>query len=390
MNSLQLGVIGLGSVVREIYQNLYFHSAYSSEIHIAAVCDVDQTAVSDFAEQFSIPVERCFSSYQDMIAAVELDAVAVNTPDHLHKAPVLCAFDAGLDVLLAKPLAHSIGDAHEIIARRGSSQRFLGVDFHKREDPRIREARSRFQNGDYGQFQSSVWYMLDRLMAADPNHVPRFFTSTDFASRNTPVSFLTVHMADAFISIVELEPVELKAIGYKQKLPSLRPIAVDGYDLIDTEIIFENGGVCHIISGWSLPNTAHALTVQSARLIGSEGMLDLDIDAPGYHELLADGIFERNPLFQNFESDGTVSGYGIRSPGKILQNIIRHRNGQMDQQERERLCCPSSLGFPASVVCNAAHASLERGRLCGNGVVHGSRIDIAELVATCTGKRSPD
>ena len=39
MNKLRLGVIGTGSVVREIYQYLYFSSEYSHLLSIEAAAD---------------------------------------------------------------------------------------------------------------------------------------------------------------------------------------------------------------------------------------------------------------------------------------------------------------------------------------------------------------
>jgi len=312
----------------------------------------------------------------------------VNTPDNSHKEPVICALNAGLDVLVSKPLADKIKDAYEMIEKAKSAGRLLCVDFHKREDPRIKEAKTRFQNRDYGQFQSSVWYMLDKLLVADPNHTPRFFTSKDFAVKNTPVSFLTVHMADAFMNITELKPVEVEAIGYKQKLPSLKPISVDGYDLVDTRIIFENGGVCHIITGWTIPDSAHALTVQSACIIGTEGLLNLNIDMPGYHEILPDGIFERNPLFRNLEQDGTVSGYGMRSPGKIIRNFLKHRNGRLGDDKKEGLYSLFNIGFYTTVVCEAANSSLAGGEEIAKGVISGRKIILRDLLSHEIGKNA--
>jgi len=380
MEKLRFGIIGTGSVMREIYQHFYFRSDYSHLMKVEAICDVSEKGMNEFGDTHSIPKDKRFSDYKRMILEVNLDAVAVNTPDGLHRDPVICALDAGLDVLVPKPLADSVKDACSMIEKAKNAGRFLGVDFHKREDPRIKEAKTRFSNGDYGRFQSSVWYMLDKLLVADPNYVPRFFASENFAVKNTPVSFLTVHMVDAFMVITELKPVTVKAIGYKQKLPSLKPISVDGYDLVDTEVTFENGGVCHIITGWAIPNSAHAPTVQSARIIGSEGLLDLGLDSPGYHELLADGIFERNPLFRNFESDGSVSGYGIRSPGKIVRNIIRHRNGKLTDDEKKKLYSPFTLGFYTTLVCEAAHTSLAQGETTADGVIKGKEIILKDFL----------
>jgi predicted dehydrogenase len=388
MEKLRLGVIGTGSVVREIYEHLYFNSEYSPMIEIEAICDRHPENMKFIGDTYQIPESRRFTDYRDLISKVPLDAVAINTPDSFHKEPALFALEAGLDILIPKPTADNIKDAHTIVEKAKQLGRFIGVDFHKREDPRIKEAKARFQHGDYGNFQSSVWYMLDKLMVSDPNHVPRFFATPDFASKNSPVSFLTVHMADAFMTITELKPLQVRAIGYKQKLPSLKPIAVNGYDLVDTEILFENGGVCHIITGWAIPNTAHALTVQSARIIGSEGLLDLNLDMPGYHEILADGIFERNPMFRNFESNGLVSGYGMRSPGQIIENILRFRNSRIPKEELDRLMDPFSLGFFTSLVCEGAHRSLENAVISKEGVVMGNPITLKDLLKQEIGEKA--
>jgi predicted dehydrogenase len=380
MRKLKLGIIGTGSVVREIYKHLYFHSDYSQNMDILGVCDVFEAGVKSFAEENNLPAEMCYTDYKKMIDTLDLEAVAINTPDSLHKEPAIYALEAGLDILIPKPTADTIADAHAIIEKAKELNRFVGIDFHKREDPRFKEAKARFKENAYGELQSATWYMLDKLLVADPNNEPRFFASPDFAEKNTPVSFLTVHMADAFMFVTEMKPKLIKATGYKQKLPSLSPIAVNGYDLVDTEIICENGATCHIITGWTIPNTAYANTVQSARLIGSEGYLDLALGQPGFHEVLPDGIYERNPLFRNFESDGTVSGYGISSPGRILRNITRFRDGEMSADELEDLMSPFSLGFYTTVVCEAAHKSLDEGQDIGNGVTHGAYVDVAALV----------
>jgi hypothetical protein len=187
-------------------------------------------------------------------------------------------------------------------------------------------------------------------------------------------------MADAFIRVVSLKPVKVRATAWSQKLPSLKPVPVHGYDLVDTEVLFENGGVAHIITGWHLPNAAHALTVQSSRIICTDGAIDLGIDTPGYHELTAEGIVERNPLFRNFEADGNVSGYGISRPGRLYQKILKSRKGTLSASERDTLNDLFELGFWTSVVLEAAEASLKSGQKDGRGVTRGVEMDVAGLL----------
>ena len=390
MNKLRLGVIGTGSVVREIYQYLYFQSEYSSLLSIEGAADPDAQALHDFADKHQIPRDRVFGNYEEMIDRLDLDAVQVNTPDSLHCQPTVHALARGLDVMLPKPLAETISDAHVMLAAARDHHRLMAVDFHKRDDPRIREVAAQYQRGVYGRFQTAVWYMLDKLLVADPNHTPRFFASADFAEKNSPISFLTVHMVDAFLRIVSLRPTRVRTVAFAQKLPSLRPVAVNGYDLCDTEIVFSGGGVAHIITGWHLPNTAPAITVQSARIICTDGLVDLALDASGLRDITAEGIEERNSLFRNFETDGTVSGYGMDYPGRLYETLVRHRDGNLGADEYAEMMSPFQVGFWATVVCEAAQQSLARGTPCRDGVVHGAEIEAEALLRERLGGAAED
>jgi predicted dehydrogenase len=376
---LRLGIIGAGAVVREIYQHLYFHSRYSDMLEICAVADPNEQYRNWFSGLAGVPASRRFTNHRDLLAKVKLDVVQVNTPDHLHCGPTVDALKAGLDVVVPKPTAATVKDAHAMIQAARKSGRYLGIDFHKREDPRIKEAEARFQNGRYGTLQTAVFYMLDKLVVVDPNHTPRFFASPDFAEKNTPVSFLTVHMADALLKIVNLIPVQVRATGYSQKLPSLKPIPVKGYDLVDTEILFDTGAQAHIITGWALPNTAEAITIQSSRIICSDGLIDLGLDTPGLREVHAEGILEVNPLFRNFEKDKTVTGYGISSPGRLYQQILALRNGKLSAAEREAASDPMILGFYTTLVLEGAEQSLAKGRKLPSGATLGPPVDLRQL-----------
>jgi predicted dehydrogenase len=300
---------------------------------------------------------------------------------------MLAALAAGLDVVLPKPTAATLRDTHAMIQAAKKAGRFLGVDFHKRSDPRIKEAEARFQSGRYGIFQAGVFYMIDKLLVADPNHSPRFFASPDFAEHNTPVSFLTVHMADAVMKITGLIPAQVRATGFAHKLPALQPLAVKGYDLVDTEIRFTTGAIAHVITGWALPNTAWSIAVQSARLICSEGLLDLGFDTPGLREIHADGVAEINPLFRNFEKNGRVTGYGLSHPGQLYQQILAHQNGTLPPAEREAALTPMALGFYTALILEAAEKSLAEGTKLA-GTTSGATIDLADLTRQQLGKKA--
>src|SRR5512140_3101937 len=121
---LRLGIIGAGSVVREIYQHLYFRSEYSSAFDIRAVADPNEASRNWLGGLANVPPERRFADFNELLAQVELDAVQINTPDHLHCAPTLAALAAGLDVVLPKPLAATVKDAHAMIQSARKAGRF--------------------------------------------------------------------------------------------------------------------------------------------------------------------------------------------------------------------------------------------------------------------------
>ena len=373
-DKLRIGVIGAGAVVREIYQYLYFRSDYSRMLEICAVANPGAKNRNWLGDLAKLPRNQRFADYREMLAKVELDAVQINTPDHLHCQPTLDAFAAGLDVILPKPTAATVKDAHAMIQAAKKAGRFLGVDFHKRGDPRIKEAETRFKSGRYGTFQTGVFYMIDKLLVSNPNHSPRFFSSTEYAEQNTPVSFLTVHMADVLMKITGLIPAQVRATGYSHKLPSLKPRPVKGYDLVDTEIVFESGAMAHVITGWALPNTAWSIAVQSGRMICSDGLLDMNVDMPGLREIHADGVIEVNPLFRNFEKSGKVTGYGISNPGRLYQEILAGRNGSKSENAE------TLLDFYTTVIVEAAEHSLNEGKKSGTGATRGEAIDISKFV----------
>jgi hypothetical protein len=109
-------------------------------------------------------------------------------------------------------------------------------------------------------------------------------------------------------------------------------------------------------------------------------MFDLGLDTPGYYELHADGLRQVNPLFKNFEKDGTVTGYGISSPGRIYQKILASRNGRLDPKIREQMTTAAELGFYTSLVLEGAERSLAQGQELAKGVTGGTTVDLKTLL----------
>ena len=52
MEKIKLGIIGVGSVVREIYQYLYYKSAYSDLLEIVAIADINEEYRNWFGNKY--------------------------------------------------------------------------------------------------------------------------------------------------------------------------------------------------------------------------------------------------------------------------------------------------------------------------------------------------
>lgn len=108
-------------------------------------------------------------------------------------------------------------------------------------------------------------------------------------------------------------------------------------------------------------------------------MIDLGLDTPGLREIHRDGIFEVNPLCRNFEKDGSVTGYGISSPGRLYQQILAHRCGKFSADEVKAANDPMTLGFYTTLVLEGAEKSLSAGEKMNAGATIGAEVDLSAL-----------
>ena len=94
---------------------------------MAAIVDVDPAALAALGDEHGIPVERRFTSLAQAAATVEADAALIVTPVATHLDVASEAFEAGLHVLIEKPLADTMANAHELVRRSEAAGRTLMV-----------------------------------------------------------------------------------------------------------------------------------------------------------------------------------------------------------------------------------------------------------------------
>ena len=84
-------------------------------VALVAAVDPDTARAADAAKQYGIPV---FASVDELLRADQkLDAACVAVPTVKHHEVAAALLDAGLDLLVEKPLAANLAEADDLIAR---------------------------------------------------------------------------------------------------------------------------------------------------------------------------------------------------------------------------------------------------------------------------------
>jgi len=314
-DQLRIGVVGLGRYVEIAHMPTYFESRYARQIDVAALCDVSDDRVREWQTRYG--VKAGYSDYRQMLAKEKLDAVVIVTPDHLHTQITCDAIEAGCDVLVEKPLATDIVECDRIIKMAQKAKRRVITDFHKRHDPCHQEGRTRIVvDKKYGQVQFGQVWMLDTINVPAPG----FFKSN--------------------------------------------------FDAVKADIIFNNGANISFLLSWNLPEGAPSFTTQGLYLQFENGDMKIDTRDRGMTELSQAGYKTVNPMYTRRTLTG-YAGYAHESIGESLMEFLElKRTHRAAYAEQERVSPTDRAGFFATLMAQATHDSLARGRVIKNGEVH--------------------
>ncbi|WP_115863628.1 Gfo/Idh/MocA family protein [Halorussus litoreus] len=123
-NEVRVGFVGLGNIG-------HYHADRLVDLHdveMVGGVDINPEARARFAEKYGV---ESFENYEDLYDA-DVDAVIVTTPNKFHEEYAVSALRSGLDVLLEKPLAHSLESAERIAEAARNASGFCMVGFHNR------------------------------------------------------------------------------------------------------------------------------------------------------------------------------------------------------------------------------------------------------------------
>ncbi len=236
MNKLRAAVVGVGYLGR-------FHAqkyAACSGSELVAVVD----ARADVARQVAAECGgRAETDYRVLAGQIDVASVATTTPYHCEVASWL--LQAGVHVLVEKPITTTLDEASKLIELARKHGRVLQVGHLERFNPALR--------------------------AAEPLlHSPRFIEChrlAPFRERGTDVNVvldLMIHDIDLLQSLVRSDVVSLDAVG--------APVFSGETDIANARLRFANGCVANVTA-----SRVSMKTERKMRIFMEEGYLSIDL-----------------------------------------------------------------------------------------------------------------
>ena len=118
---------------------------------LAAICDADETKLDAAAKAFGI--EHCYTNVDEMLRAEPLDAVIVATNHASHYAVAKPCLEAGLHVLIEKPMTLYAAEARALLDIAARHGREISIGYNHNYTPWTDRARALVHGGDLGAVQ---------------------------------------------------------------------------------------------------------------------------------------------------------------------------------------------------------------------------------------------
>jgi myo-inositol 2-dehydrogenase/D-chiro-inositol 1-dehydrogenase len=256
MNKLRIGSVGLGRLGLRHAENI---ASRMQNAELSALCDVDKAKLEETANRLG--VRQRFTSFEELIACKDIDAVVLVSPSGLHTKQIAAALAAGKHVFSEKPLGVTVAEckeAEKAVEARPDLVFMLG--FMRRFDESYQYAHDKVAAGVIGK------PVLFRSYSQDPE---KFIQGAIAFAPHSGGQFLdmAVHDIDLARWFTGSEPETVYAIGGCYAHPEFGQYQ-DG-DNVSCLMKFKNDCMVFLFAGRTAP---HGYNVET-EIIGTKGIL---------------------------------------------------------------------------------------------------------------------
>ena len=157
MSDLNVGIAGLGTAAKQVLPS--FDKV--DGVRLAAAADIRAEARDEFSKAYKLPAH---ASIEELCISNTVDAVWIETPNHLHCEHAICAAQSGKHIICAKPLAANLEECERMIAAARANDVQLLIGHSKIFDPPIAKMTEIARSGNLGKVvQIDSWLYNDWL-----------------------------------------------------------------------------------------------------------------------------------------------------------------------------------------------------------------------------------
>jgi predicted dehydrogenase len=203
---LNVAIIGAGYVARSVH--IPFLKALRGASVVAVADSIPERAAA-VASRFAIPLFT--SDYKDLLQSEQIQVVDICTPPQSHAEIARQAIEAGMDVIVEKPLATSMAECISIKeALKRVPTTHLGVVLNLRYMPLVRSVIQTLHSGRLGEIHG-----VSALIHTSP---PR-----EQWSEGSPISAYGVlydylpHIVDLILWALQAHPVSVRCVGGQER-----------------------------------------------------------------------------------------------------------------------------------------------------------------------------
>ncbi|MGA7631401.1 MAG: Gfo/Idh/MocA family oxidoreductase [Terriglobales bacterium] len=210
-----MAVIGVGAFGRN-HARVYRELQQAGSVRLVGVVDPDTARADAMAREFGC---KAFGSVEQMLTThSEVQAASVAVPTALHRVVARTLLEAGVDVLIEKPLAATLDEADDLVHVAAQHKRVAQVGHLERFNPAVRATLPLINR--------PMFFEVHRLSVFSPR-----------ALDVDVVLDLMIHDLDVVLTFVKSEVKEIRAVGL--------PILSGKVDIANVRVEFESGCVAN-------------------------------------------------------------------------------------------------------------------------------------------------
>jgi predicted dehydrogenase len=298
-----MGIIGLG-LWGQAHARIISSHPYAE---LVAVCDLDESKARAVGDKFGVPH---FTDYRALLANSAINALSIVTPDFAHTEFAIAAAEAGKHVLVEKPLATKVSECELIIKAMEKNKVRIMVDFHNRWNPPFANAKETIEAGQLGELISGYFRLTDIIS------VPT--TMLSWSAKSSILWFLGSHTVD---TLRWLFKDEVKRVFAVSRSGILKAKGIDVVDIYQAILEFRKGAIASIENNWIVPNTQPFVNDFKFNILGSKGMISIDMSNNQAYERFLENQADHPDIFVKPVIHGKPMGFAHESIRSFIDCI---------------------------------------------------------------------